>query len=906
MPLPQKKGVSNSTRSVYLCPSDRAARAFHGLLCSEQIAPSDCVDIENFCRVLWQRGQLFGLIDDARELLDTALSNALWRHAVSEEVDLSTSEVERIAALCAEAWALAHRHQMPVAQLTSMQSGGDNLALFARTTQRLQRLLKTRNGITQAELPQAITAHLSPLYPLLPSRIVLTPAFAANASHSEMLDSMRQQQGVDIQSWQSPSASLIEPHAHRFNDEAQEMHAAIAWASAQTSTASTNGSPTTVAIVVPDLSSKRSVWLAALREKLNPQRWWLDPETDRDCFNVSVGLPLAEYPHIASLLTLLRAEHAAIDTEALSQALSHPRWGRASAALVRIEQQQWQLLERGMDRSTLIDWSDTLPQTASVDSGALEALAASGTKRVLRSAHVLTIASAIAALTEHAMIAQSDLFQLDEAWASALNNWQRWDQWFGPLTWREAVGELLQLASEQTFQPRAGAARIQVMGLLESAGVPFAAAWFVGMTDRVLPEPYKPHPMLPLAWQTTHRVGLGSREEVRRRATALWANWTALVGTIQISYAAENELGSQRLSPLALMSTNDGASDSASGLAISDHSVTSPQAPVAQGEWQHLHDERVPPVNTLALDSRALSSSDIERQAHCPRKAAAARLRLRDWPEHGVGLSARVRGTVVHEVMAAIGEARMRGEADGLALKALAALAFDQAATTESAKRALIPALVWEIERARLLPLIDQVLALDEAREGFRVLTVEEEVSTSVFNASFKLRLDRVDDFYAADDEHARFGVLLDYKTGSVTRADWFAENTSGRLAAPQLPLYLFALHAVLPAEAPRMGAIGYLIISDDDVKFVGVGADPAFVLKKNEKSEPDWFELTMQWKDQLTHLVGEIQAGEADVAPLKGRATCRFCKVASFCREPWSLSGTARDDTDSTSGESL
>ena len=146
--------------------------------------------------------------------------------------------------------------------------------------------------------------------------------------------------------------------------------------------------------------------------------------------------------------------------------------------------------------------------------------------------------------------------------------------------------------------------------------------------------------------------------------------------------------------------------------------------------------------------------------------------------------------------------------------------------------------------------------------------------------------------------------MVIDYKTGHAARSDWFAENTSDRLAAPQLPLYLFALHAIMPAAAPRMGALGYIIISDDDVKFVGLGADPAFSTKKTAKDEPEWFDLTMQWKDQLTQLVNEVQAGVAEVAPLKGRATCRNCRLNAFCREPWSLSGSGAVESDDSMAE--
>ena len=285
-------------------------------------------------------------------------------------------------------------------------------------------------------------------------------------------------------------------------------------------------------------------------------------------------------------------------------------------------------------------------------------------------------------------------------------------------------------------------------------------------------------------------------------------------------------------------------------------------------------------------------------------------MRLQEWPEHVVGISSRVRGTLVHEVMAAIGNARMRGVTEGAgepslaALRAVAAAAFAHAAKIASEKRPRIPAAVWDIERARVLPLLDQVLALDATRHGFRVIAVEEDLTPTLFNSLFKLRVDRVDDFAAADNDDEQFGVVFDYKTGAAARADWFAENSSGRLAAPQLPLYLFALHASLPPDAPRLGALGYIIISDDDVKFVGLGADPAFATKKATKDEPEWFDLTMQWQHQLTHLVNEIQTGVAEVAPLKGRATCRHCGMAAFCRERWSLSGSGAIESDDATAE--
>ncbi len=879
-------------RTLYLCPSDRSARAFHAKLAARDVAPPDCVDIERFCRELWQRGQLFGVIADAWEIVDATASAALWRYVVAEETSLSDSEIGRVATLASDAWTLAHRHNMPIASLASLTTGTDNLALFARCAQRMQSLLKRRGGITQPELASQLITMLDKLQTLLPSHVVITPAFASYPVQTRLLSKLSEH-GVQIAAWSAPADRTALPLAHRFADESQEMRAAIAWAARQIED-SPNAIQSTIAIVVPDLSSRRDVWLAALREQLNPDQWWLNPETDRGQFNLSVGLGLGEYPHVASLLTALRATLAEVDTELIAQALAHPRWGRTASSLAHIERHHWTLLERGIDRSTINDWLEVLPPAVAslVNNNGAE-------KRAARSEHAAKMFEAARAFTEHAMIAQSDLFQLDEAWAKAIHGWTESDRWLPPISWRQAVGEIAQLASVQTFQPRAGKARIQVMGLLESAGVPFDAAWITGFTDRVLPESFKPSPMLPRAWQATHNVGLGSRDEIRRRANALWANWNALSGSLCVSFTGEIETGEQRISPLA------------EALQVQDHAAISATRASGDRVISKYADEALPVVmDSAKSELRPLSAGDVERQAHCPRKATASFMRLQEWPEHVVGISPRVRGTLVHEVMAAIGDARMRGvnegggEPDAATLRAVASDAFAHATTVEAEKRPRIPAAVWAIERARLLPLVDQVLALDAARNGFRVIAVEEEVKTTLFNAAFKMRVDRVDDFAAANNDDDRFGVVFDYKTGGAARSDWFAENSSGRLAAPQLPLYLFALHAIMPPESPRMGAVGYIIISDDDVKFVGLGADPSLAGKKAAKDEPEWFDLTTQWKAQLTQLVNEIETGIAEVAPLKGRATCRYCGFAAFCREPWSLSGSGAIEPDDASAE--
>ena len=880
--------MTSQNRTLYLCPSDRAARVFQTKLARERLAAPNCVDFERFCAALWRRGQLFGLIADSRELLDAHAGGALWRSAVSDETNLMTNESARVASLADEAWVLAHRYGLPIRQIATLASGQDNQALFARCAVRMEALLRRVDAITQSELYAQLLLRMDSIQTLLPEAVVLTPAFNVHAGQTQLLAALAQR-GVSVTRWAPDLQAIPSCHAHEFSDEQQEMSTAIAWAKAHTTHDVEREK--VVAIIVPDLSQCRARWLTALREQLNPQRWWLSPETDRAQFNLSIGESLSASPWVASLLTILSASSGSVDTEVIAQALTHPRWGRSPASQQRLQRRLWRMLERGADRCALRDWvEDFSPATpASWDAFFASAAQAKPVKRELHHAALLAL---VGMLTEHPWIAQSDLFQLQKAWSDALRRWVATDRWLPPLTWRDAVKEITSMAGQQTFQPQSGRANIQVMGLLESAGVPLDAAWIVGLTDRVLPEVYKPHPMLPRAWQAAQSAGLGSREEVRRRADALWANWNLLCGELHVSYAREIDGSAQRISRLAV----GVGLEPVPSLAVmptywcrSDSSVLSDESlPVAEA-----HSSRVP-----------LSSSIVELQAHCPRKAAASRLNLREWPEHAVGITARLRGDMVHHVMHSVGNTRIQyalddGEAPSLeVLRGVAADAFNGAVKEAQKKRPAIPDTVWAIERDRLLPLIDTVLALDAVRNGFTVVAVEESVQTELFNSAFKLRLDRRDLFNAAS-EGERYGVVLDYKTGSVTRADLFAENSSGRLAAPQLPLYLFALHAALPETAPRIGALGYVVISDDDVKFVGVGADVAMNPRRPNPGESDWQALSLAWRDQLGALVEEYRAGVAEVAPLKGMATCRYCSYAGFCREPWSLSGTGENADD-------
>jgi len=857
---------------VYLCPSDRAARAFSRRLgAGGGIVVPECLEFERFCRGLWSRGRLFGLIDDERDPLDARTVAAIWRQIVAQDRRLSPPEVSRIATLAGEAWTIAWRHDLPLRQIAAYSDAGGNLALFAEYCSQLHERLQQLRGLTPAELPTALESKLSQLQILLPRRIVMTPAFTSSPARERLFRRIADL-GVTVEHWAGHTQAP--PRAKRFASADDEMQAAIDWAVERVREGAREA-----AIVVPDLASRRGEWTTALRQGAGVEQWFLDPAADRDHFNLSIGLPLAEFPYVATVLTVLRAAHGEVATEQLMQALLHPRWGLSARDQSACQRHGVTLLEQGSDRTRLSSWWPVLPSSApgGIDFNPSRALP--------RQVHAAAIAKLVGALTSREFIAQTELYQLDEAWSALMQAWVALDRWLPAIGWHAAVRELGEAAGEQLFQPVAGRGGIQVIGLLESAGVPLDAAWITGLNDQTLPERRRPNPMLPLAWQAAQRVGLGSRDEVDARADRLWANWHQLCPDLVVSFAADVAGQVVRESPLIGDCT------------LQIVSVRNPAATPGTA-LQTMVDESLPPPDPAS--GRKLSARALEDQARCPRRAAAVRLGLQEWPEHASGIPARVRGTLVHEVMAAIGRRRIAqggSEAPLAELLAAGQEVLAQALARERLARPQVPALVWDIEQARVDSLLRRVLALESGRHGFAVEAVESAVAGALDGAQFSLRADRIDRATAATSGTTWPRIVFDYKTGAVARKDWLAETSSGRLAAPQLPLYALLLTAQEAASPVR--AIAYIVVSDDECKFVAIGEDESNAGSRVAKNDPPWDDLVTSWRAQIGALIDERWHGVAEVAPLKGRATCRHCGFGPFCREPWSLAGDDEAATD-------
>ncbi len=220
-----------------------------------------------------------------------------------------------------------------------------------------------------------------------------------------------------------------------------------------------------------------------------------------------------------------------------------------------------------------------------------------------------------------------------------------------------------------------------------------------------------------------------------------------------------------------------------------------------------------------------LSASRVEEYARCPYFSYLRRvLELEKWEEEEPveGLDPLVRGQIVHAVL----EDFVR-DVRGFAGAPLAVLQQELARRAhhalEEGRPAAMPDLLWEIERDRLVDMLNEWLRFETERagSGFQPVWVERcfgsfpgesdsppfRLQDSRVPFEFRGRIDRID--LSPDGRHAR---IIDYKTGALPK------SMSGRNRTPlmageriQLAVYRGAISVMEDLSAVRDVEAEYL-----------------------------------------------------------------------------------------------
>jgi ATP-dependent helicase/nuclease subunit B len=803
----------------------------------------------------------FGQLGDTRACLEPAQSAALWGEVLAAD-GLADSLLMPSAAAegFAEAWQLAHDWQLAPAMLAA-QAGEDSQS-FLRLQAEYRRRLDARGFVDGAQLPGLLATTLAGqpgaelvlagFERLTPAQQALAKALGSRARRSA-----------------PPGHAAAPATLAAFPDEQAELAAAADWARERLSA----NPRARLGIVVPELEARAARLEDLLDEALVPARLFPGTLDEPRPWNISLGQPLGETPVVAAALLCLCLARESLEPAEAGRWLRSPFTGGASAeAGTRARLDAW-LRQHAGDRiasRALLGWlggrggAPACPALEARVQAFLDAL--KGPLRRPPSGWSQAVTRALRAMGWPGDAAlDSATWQAVQAWAELLETFARLDVVLGPVTLAEGVARLRRLAATQRFQPETPELPVQVLGLLETAGLEFDGVWVTGMHDGILPAPLRPNPLLPAALQRALGMPRACPDTELVLARRLITRLAAAAPEVRFSYPEAREDEPLRPSPVvagfaAPVDIRQGAAPSLAARAF------------AARRLEALEDARAPPIDGEVSGGSAL----LAAQSACPFMAFAVhRLAAEPLETPAAGIDPRQRGQFVHEALSELwGELGNRASLAALSPEDRAAQVRAVLARVADRVLAGLPEVPLRIESDEAALRIDEWLEIEMQRPEFTVIERERRVPVSFGALRLSGRVDRV-------DRVAGGLVVIDYKTGDAKAAAWEGE----RPAEPQMPAYALAYR-------DELAGIAYASLKPGKVGLQGIARDTDVfgpLLAKSRVTGPDdWPARLEAWREVLEGLAAGFCGGDARVDPKQPQGqggTCARCHLATLCR---------------------
>ncbi|MFZ2269732.1 MAG: PD-(D/E)XK nuclease family protein [Azonexus sp.] len=839
---------------------------------------------------------LAGLADEAllcgiAELpaaLDPFAERLLWERVIADGLDTASAplfDIQGMAASAAEAQALSRIWSInPAAGQAS-----DEARLFAGWQAEFLKRCQAGGWLDLAGIQLQVVALIEAGHFALPAAVGFA-GFDRLTPLELRLQAALTARGVVLEETPAGPGEARRQQLFALPDSAAECAAVAAWAKARLA----EQPAARLAIVAPDLAGVRDRLEFRLDDALHPAL--IRPATAElpRCFNFSLGRALADLPLIRVALELLALGSVRVKVEQgrLSALLLAGGWSAAEA-----EADGRARLDAALRRD--LPYFTTLPALIRLAGRLAESEPALCPQSVAALAAFVEVAGNAgrrqrpgqwAGLFRDCLQAagwpgdrqlSSHEFQAWRAFGEVLDSFGRFDGLLGALTLSEAVRRLSQLCRQRIFQPETrGQPAIQVLGVLESAGLQFDALWVMGMNDDLWPPAPRPNPLLPAEALRAAGAAHASAEVELDFARRVQARLLASAPDISFSYAQAD--GNRLLRPSPLI----GGLSLAGQAPLASPGLAQQLAGQAATACEQLADALAPPV--AAGEKVAGGSWLLRAQAICPAWAYYQfRLGGEAMEAPVEGLDPAARGTLVHEALEAfwraVGNSRALAELGEAGRFSAIATAVSQALQKfELARRLTLPERFRVLEAARLARLLDVWLAV-ESRRGlaFEVIACEAPAEVDIEGIKVKMVVDRIDRL--ADGRQ----LIIDYKTGAaIDIKNWAA----ARITEPQLPIYAALVN-------DEVAAVVFAKVLLDKPAFTGVAEEkdilPGVQGVGEEKQKifdpaqfPDWIAVVTHWRERLHAVASEVGAGRAGVMFADEKAL-QYCEVLPLLRLP-------------------
>lgn len=827
----------------------------------------------------------------SRRVLNNFQAQLLFELAITEDLQDSV-DIFDISALAANA---LEAHQIATLWNIALDDvfASEEQRKFVKWRRRFLALCEAKACIDAATHTQHLLAQLDSGAPRLklPDWVVFA-GFDRFTPVETALKSILATRGVSLGELQE----AVQPDSVRvlsLPDTRAEIHAAAVWAAQCLQ----SHPKARIGIVVPNLSALRNTIQDTFDRTLAPAAYRTSLAELPRPYNISLGIPLTEYPIVGAafeLLGLMLKQNKAEQAD-ISRLLRSPFWSAGVSELDLRCRLEAGLREGASPKAGLGSYlaffrSELARQKLTAEQlcrhgHALEQSGPEFDQRRTPSAWAARFKERLGAagwLAEYAL--SSHEYQTRQAFLETLHSLGELDAVTGQISSVQAIGYFRQLCAQRVFQAQTrGVPRIQILGILEASGLKFDCLWVMGMNDHVWPPAARPNPLLPAERQ--RELGTPNASAAVQLSFAKQVQQRLSCSASQIIFSCSRTESGSELRPSSLLG----------GLAVekSEGEIDSSwiaQAANAQGEAlaEPLDDAMAPPVGP---GEHVRGGTGLLRaQAICPAWAYYQyRLGAAPLKKVSEGLDAAARGSLVHDALEffwkTVGDSAKLQSMSAEERASTVAKAVDQALVRLDGKPgqdALKPNF-RALERQRVIKLLSGWLGLELRRQPFTVIDNERMVSLEIHGIAVNLRIDRID---RLNDGRL---LVIDYKTGaSIDTKNWAAE----RITEPQLPIYA----AIATPDEESVAGVVFAKVLMHEPGFSGL-AEEADLLPKLMGLDsttgrkrfpadrfPDWEALLQQWKQRIEAIAREVGSGDASVR-FADEQELRYCDVSPLLR---------------------
>lgn len=799
------------------------------------------------------------------QVIDATIARMLWTEIIvqSGEHDELRGLIDagQLAALAAQADEIALHWKVVV---DSAWTTPEYLQ-FSAWQRAYQERLRDRSALDRTRVALQVPNWIRQGRVKLPENLVLAGFSQYSPAMKDVLLAC-QDCGVSVYEYQPDvSVSLPAPRQVRSATPAQQWQQAIDWAKRALDGDATGR----YAIVVPDLQGHADQARRLIHAALGADQ----------AFNVAVAPPLAQWPAARAMLAWLKivgglSMDGQVAVELAGQALLAGHCAgdlqeRGQRALIDVKWRQSQRIGVSSD-----DWRQFIEPLGQLHQawGHAQALwtSISATDQLAWETWSSLFRQTLVETGFPGGQAQTSVgFQSVQALDVLLTRLAGLDDFFEPVTWRQALNRLQALASQTLFQPqRDSAARLDVLGLLEAEGGQWDGVWVMGLTDAVLPAAVSPNPLLPRQALAAAQAPRSTPEREREWAARTFEGLCQLAPSVIMSWPARDDQQELRASPLL------------NHLPVWDPLAEQDDAAGAI-ELERWTDGTCPPLDPDELVSGGVAV--LETQARNPMWAFVRyRLNTRALESYARVPSRSLRGTFLHAVMRALWDDLQSRQQ---MVEWLSSPGLDKHLTEIVQRLARLmlsewpPALVV-LEQQRTIQLVKDWLRLEERRPSFAKWELEFAHHLRFEQLILKVTLDRVD----LQQQDAQDGlILIDYKTGTSCpdpKKDWDR--------SPPVELQMIAYARALKASKGEWpSAIIWAQLHPKKLQMSGICSPQVQLpgLTSGEfASHQDWVEQIEKWDAALERLAQQFEAGRAENVSLR-RSDTRYCDIGDILR---------------------